>query len=343
MFEKQSGEKRSLSADHKQASAAKDKAETERDVAVARVDELEAELAGLQGEADDHKSAWEKELKARERAEAKAKKLERERDKAARSNDELKRDLAAAHAAVEQSQTDGGDESDALAQAEAARQQMEAERDKALQRAEVLEEALLVLRDRPQSEDAAGTSKRASGRTKKNGADTSSEDDRLHALRTATDNPIVVNRSGSKRKRAAASEEAADEAGQAERHGNRIPSQVRATYEKAGTGQARFCMIADQSATGAKLEIARAKIGSAIDDVAVGDKLTLMFSIGQERTSVPCEVQWVEESSCGVKYRGQFRTEIVKSQKKFDSAAAASKSKKDSAKSKKSAKWFARA
>ena len=68
-----------------------------------------------------------------------------------------------------------------------------------------------------------------------------------------------------------------------------------------------------------------------------------MFSIGQERTSVPCEVQWVEDSSCGVKYRGQFRTEIIKSQKKFDNGSAASKSKKGSAKEKQAAKWFARA
>ena len=85
------------------------------------------------------------------------------------------------------------------------------------------------------------------------------------------------------------------------------------------------------------------KIGSAIDDVAVGDKITLMFSIGQERTSVPCEVQWVEGASCGVKYRGQFRTEIIKSQKKFDGGSTASKPKKDAAKPKRASKGFARA
>lgn len=71
----------------------------------------------------------------------------------------------------------------------------------------------------------------------------------------------------------------------------------------------------DKSSSGAKIEIIRSRLSDTIDDVSVGDKLTLSFSSAQERSSVECEVMWTENGSCGVRYLGQFRTQYLKQPK----------------------------
>ena len=234
---------------------------------------------------------------------------------------------------------------------EAAKVTAEAERDKALQRADVLEQALLVLRDRPLPEqhpaqsgkksDSAPRPAAASPRT--TAAEPKAEDEKLRALRMATDNPLVINRGSARTQQADAQSKPTENTAKIERKDKRTPSKVRATFEKEGTGHARFCMILDKSSSGAKLEIVRGKLGSAVDDLAVGDRLTLVFTIGQERTSVACEVKWVDGSHCGVMYRGQFRTEINKPPKTSKEGPGSAKGSGGAAKAKKSSKWFARA
>jgi hypothetical protein len=70
------------------------------------------------------------------------------------------------------------------------------------------------------------------------------------------------------------------------------------------------CTIRDKSSTGAKLEVVPDKYGDGISELAVGTKVSLSFDAGQDRTSVRCEVMWISESRCGVRFAGQFQTQI---------------------------------
>jgi hypothetical protein len=82
------------------------------------------------------------------------------------------------------------------------------------------------------------------------------------------------------------------------------------------------CTIRDRSSSGAKLEFAPDRYGDGITELVVGDKLSLTFNAGQERSSVGCVVMWVAGCRCGVRFSGQFHTQINNPRKTAKSTAA---------------------
>ena len=77
-----------------------------------------------------------------------------------------------------------------------------------------------------------------------------------------------------------------------------------------GKQRSLACTIRDRSPHGARLEIAPATFGEGIIELAVGDRLSLTFDASKERTTVGCVVIWAAGTSCGVRFAGQFHTQV---------------------------------
>lgn len=99
------------------------------------------------------------------------------------------------------------------------------------------------------------------------------------------------------------------EAGADKRRIRRIASRMNATLTPDASRSPIACTIVDKSSSGAKIEFKADRFIDGISEVSVGQKLTLTFSAGQERTLVDCVVVWVAGSRCGVHFVGQFRTQ----------------------------------
>lgn len=103
----------------------------------------------------------------------------------------------------------------------------------------------------------------------------------------------------------------------AERRGRekRVPSRMPVTLWREEWGQPLSCFLVDKSSRGAKIEMKPDRIFGGTNRISVGERLTLTFYYAQERTSVFCDVMWMNGNFLGVKYYGQFHTEIVKPRK----------------------------
>jgi len=151
------------------------------------------------------------------------------------------------------------------------------------------------------------------------------------ALRVATDRavPLVADAQSvvpSTRDRAAnVDAHPAAPGAEEKRRDRRVDSRISATLWGESKKQALACTIRDRSSTGAKLEFASDRYGDGITELVVGDKLTLTFNAGQERTSVGCVVVWVAGSRCGVRFAGQFHTQLNNPRKSAKSMAALEK------------------
>ncbi len=104
------------------------------------------------------------------------------------------------------------------------------------------------------------------------------------------------------------------ESGEEERRGRekRMPSRMAVTLWTEAWGQPLSCFLVDKSSRGAKIEMIPDRIFGGTNRISVGDRLTLTFNYAQERTSVFCDVIWMDGNFLGVKYAGQFKTEIIK-------------------------------
>jgi hypothetical protein len=107
----------------------------------------------------------------------------------------------------------------------------------------------------------------------------------------------------------------AKDSGATKRRDRRAASRTPATLWREGMSQAMSCTIRDKSASGAMLEFAPSKFGDASAVVQVGDKFTLTIQVSRESTSVACQVVRVDGRRCGVKFCGQFHTQIQKPRK----------------------------
>ncbi|MCB1503910.1 MAG: PilZ domain-containing protein [Hyphomicrobiaceae bacterium] len=96
------------------------------------------------------------------------------------------------------------------------------------------------------------------------------------------------------------------------RRAQRVASSMPVSLWREGMSQALSCTLIDKSSTGAKLNVEPDRyLGSGIG-ISVGERLTLTFYYAQERTSVFCDVMWIDGTRCGVRYYGQFHTELNK-------------------------------
>ena len=107
---------------------------------------------------------------------------------------------------------------------------------------------------------------------------------------------------------------APDASNQSERRGRekRVPSRMPVTLWREEWGQPLSCFLADKSSRGAKIEMRPDRIFGGNNRINVGDRLTLTFYYAHERTSVFCDVMWMNGNFLGVKYYGQFHTEFNK-------------------------------
>ncbi|MFV0298870.1 MAG: PilZ domain-containing protein, partial [Hyphomicrobiaceae bacterium] len=93
------------------------------------------------------------------------------------------------------------------------------------------------------------------------------------------------------------------------RRDKRVDAQIPAVLLPEGATQGLTCTIRDKSSSGARVEFTRDIYVAGVDVVSIGDRLTMTFRVGQDRTSVECVVAWVDGPQTGVRFIGQFRTE----------------------------------
>lgn len=103
--------------------------------------------------------------------------------------------------------------------------------------------------------------------------------------------------------------------GKQARRDQRFASRMPVTLWRQGMSQAVNCTLLDKSASGARVELPQTKFGESMSAVGIGDKLTLTFTTAQERSSVSCQIMWMDGRQCGLKYCGPFHTEVIKSRK----------------------------
>ncbi len=97
----------------------------------------------------------------------------------------------------------------------------------------------------------------------------------------------------------------------------RVASQTPAAIWREGMSQPLSCIIRDKSASGAMLEFPANRFIEGITEFVVGDQLTLSMTAARERTSVSCIVVRIDGRRCGVKFNGQFRTQVVEKPRKL--------------------------
>ena len=220
---------------------------------------------------------------------------------------------------------------------QAARREAEAQREEAVRCAAEAQRELAALREAAEHQGAAAHEEAEAQREHSACPEVeahsepvrSSPTPRELALRGATDRavPLVADAQSivpSTRGRTA-SVDAPAAPSEEKRRDRRVDSQISATLWGESKKQALACTIRDKSSSGAKLEFAPDRYGDGITELVVGDKLTLTFNAGQERTSVGCVVAWVAGSRCGVRFSGQFHTQINNPRKTAKSMVAPEK------------------
>ena len=75
------------------------------------------------------------------------------------------------------------------------------------------------------------------------------------------------------------------------------------------------CTIRDKSFSGAMLEFALDRYADEVTDVSVGDEVMLTMNTAAERTSVPCVIVRISGRRAGVRFTGQFQTQVNKPRK----------------------------
>ena len=91
------------------------------------------------------------------------------------------------------------------------------------------------------------------------------------------------------------------------RRDQRMASRIPATVWCESRRQSFACTISDKSSSGARLEFASDRFADGINELAVGNKLSLVFNAaGPGSTSVACVVMWSAGRSCGVRFFGKF-------------------------------------
>ena len=114
---------------------------------------------------------------------------------------------------------------------------------------------------------------------------------------------------GGKAQQAARESEAAK--GRERRANQRVPSQMSASLSGGGIRSSIACILRDKSSSGAKLEFASDSYADRTSELSVGSQVTLAFFAARERTTVNCIVVWLGGGSCGVRFSGQFHSEMV--------------------------------
>jgi hypothetical protein len=109
------------------------------------------------------------------------------------------------------------------------------------------------------------------------------------------------------------------ESGNENRRAKRVSSRKLASLWQEGMSAPLSCTMLDRSSTGAKLEVLSDRYNNRMNELYVGDRFTVTQTYAQERTSVACEIMWVDGQRCGVRFCGQIRTEIVKQPKRTKS------------------------
>ncbi|MFV0296520.1 MAG: PilZ domain-containing protein, partial [Hyphomicrobiaceae bacterium] len=97
------------------------------------------------------------------------------------------------------------------------------------------------------------------------------------------------------------------------RRDRRVPSQTRATLWSDRMHAPLPCVVRDKSSSGARLELAGDTYNNDISDIKVGEELTLTMTYARERSHVSCVIVWIADRQCGVRFSGQFHTQIEKS------------------------------
>ena len=106
------------------------------------------------------------------------------------------------------------------------------------------------------------------------------------------------------------------EAAKEHRRAKRVASRKLASLWQDGMSAPLSCTMLDRSSTGAKLEVLTDRFNDRMNEISVGDRFTVTQTYAQERTSVACEIMWVDGQRCGVRFCGQIHTEIQKPTKK---------------------------
>lgn len=100
--------------------------------------------------------------------------------------------------------------------------------------------------------------------------------------------------------------------GSEKRRAKRVPASIPASVWGKGMGSAMACTIRDKSSSGALLEFVLDRYKERVSGFSVGDQLTLTINTSKERTTVPCVVVRIDGRKAGVRFNGQFRTEMIK-------------------------------
>jgi hypothetical protein len=231
-----------------------------------------------------------------------------QREAAVRRALEAQRALAALRQGAEEAACQEAETQRELAVREqAARRRAEAQRDAALQRAADAQRELAALRESMERGEAAAPAGQPS--------DPSSTIARQLALRTATDRAVPFVAAGNsivqaRDKAVSTGAETASSGREERRRDRRAASQVPGSLWVESKQRSLACTIRNRSSNGARLEVAPGAFGEGITELAVGNRLSLTFDAGQERTSVGCVVMWVAGNSCGVRFAGQFQTQV---------------------------------
>jgi hypothetical protein len=106
-----------------------------------------------------------------------------------------------------------------------------------------------------------------------------------------------------------------DASGSDKRRHRRVSAQTPASVWNASFTHALPCTIRDKSASGALIEFAAGRFVTEVGSLAIGDRITLTMNASRERTSVECEIVRISGLKCGVRFAGQFRTEVAKPRK----------------------------
>ena len=106
--------------------------------------------------------------------------------------------------------------------------------------------------------------------------------------------------------------------GKQRRRDQRVASRMPVSIWRQGMQQAVSCTLLDKSASGARIEMAASRFGESSNNIGLteGDKFTLTFATATERTSVACEVIWVDGKRAGLRYSGPFQTQQVSKPRK---------------------------
>ena len=107
----------------------------------------------------------------------------------------------------------------------------------------------------------------------------------------------------------------------------RVSSQIAGSLVRKGMTQPLTCIVRDRSPGGARLEYTTDKFFSAVQKPSVGDRMVLTLNNARERTALGCTIVWTTANGCGVRFSGQFHTQVNHPKKPMRSKATEKKSK----------------